>query len=190
MRSFNREVVIFIVWLRPSAIAIFCVMTCPCDVAFMKRSSAVVADGSSAPVSTGSGPTLGELDSGQSRACNNDILFHASPTGSDGAYHSIVNHYWDPAAENYDSAMVRRVEAKTLRPALRELRESLGRHVERPRSPGFVDRNIHTAEPCAVHAHMCYQTTTRIDHGDVVWDFKFDRLAFACGNGLSCIVEG
>jgi hypothetical protein len=36
---------------------------------------------------------------------------------------------------------------------------------------------------------MCYQTTTGIDHGDVVGDFQFDRLAFACGNGAPGILQ-
>ena len=132
---------------------------------------------------------LGILHSGQSSACNKNVLFHASAAGPHSSDHRAVHNYRHAAAENHDSALVRRVEAKAGLPVLSQLCETVGRCVERPRCPGFVDRDTDATEPRAIHAHMRHQPATGVDDGYVIGDIYFDRLALTRGNDAPGILQ-
>src|SRR5215472_14246117 len=85
--------------------------------------------------------------------------------------------------------MIRGVETKAGTSALRQLREIVSRHLEGSRGPRFVDRDIYAAEPGSIHAHVCHEATAGVNHGNVVRNFQFARLALARVNDASCVLQ-
>src|SRR5271155_2572944 len=47
----------------------------------------------------------------------------------------------------------------------------------RTRVQTWAESPQRASEPGTIHPYARHQTTARIDHGDVVWDTHFDRLA-------------
>src|SRR5690348_253316 len=68
-------------------------------------------------------------------------------------------------------------------------REILGRDVEGTRGEGFVDGDINTADPGAIHADMRHQVATAVGDGNVHRLTNFSGLLLGRGNHASGIVE-
>ena len=57
--------------------------------------------------------SLGLVDSLSRCASDHDILFYAPTAGPNGSIHDTIDFHGDTAAENYNSRVVRRVEANS-----------------------------------------------------------------------------
>src|SRR5580704_3003194 len=119
--------------------------------------------------------------------CDLYVLLHTAAARPDSPDYSACAFDRNSSAKDYDPRVVGRIEPEALLPALRKVRQVIGRHVKCSCGPGLVDRNIDAAEPCAVHTHVRYESAAGVSHGDVVRDSQFNRFAFAGCDDLPCV---
>src|SRR5580658_1914858 len=80
------------------------------------------------------------------------------------------------ACKDHDAPVVGSVDAKEVAAGLREGRQIAGGNIKGPGGEGFLDRNVDTAEPRAVHAHVGDEIPAAIRDGDVHWLANRGRL--------------
>src|ERR1700753_4172897 len=102
-----------------------------------------------------------------------DILLDVAAARTHGPDDRSGAVYRDPTAEDDDPGAVGRIDPEPLPAALGELCKIIGRHVEGPRGPRFIDSDSHTPQPRAIHPHVCNQSATGIGHRYVVRDADF-----------------
>jgi hypothetical protein len=72
-------------------------------------------------------------------------LFDTSAARSDSTDNHAIELDGNSAAKDYYPGVVGRVKPEALLARLRQTREVVGRHIKSPRSPSFIDCDIHAA---------------------------------------------
>src|SRR5579862_2705047 len=110
------------------------------------------------------------------------VFLDTATAGADRTNDGAITFNRNPAAKDHDPGAVCRIETKPRITALGDSRQLFRRSIESARRPGFVNGDVHTAEPCAVHPYVGHEATSGIDDGQVVWNVQFPSFGFT-GNG-------
>src|SRR5271156_5076361 len=95
----------------------------------------------------------------------------------------------DAACKDHDAPVVGSVDAIEVAAGLREGRQIAGGNIKGTGGEGFLDRNVDTAEPCAVHAHVSDEISAAIRDGDIHWLAHCGRFLLRRAYHFHCIVQ-
>jgi len=118
------------------------------------------------------------------------ILIAGASANADRTYNlSVALERYSPG-ENHDTSGIGDMDSKKLVTGLGVFRQILGCDVESARRVRFVNRNIYTADPGAVHPHVCNEVCAFVRNSNVHGLSDFRGLFLRGRNDPSSVVEG